>query len=184
MSSAHILQCHIPTVIEHLEGWLPQHPLGSRAVQHHCFVEEIIPNIQSDRPLAQLEAITSCTICSPLLCVSVLTQVHGQGGFKFQNWAKTYGSSPELYFQPTSVEEIREVRRSSQSLLGTREEWPVRAVPLHRVQMAPSHDSMAPSLSPKLWPNLLSHGYGHHLFWGGGDLVPGVASGLDGELSV
>jgi len=40
-----------------------------------------------------------------------LVQVHGQGGVKFQNWAKTYGSSPELYFQPTSVEEIREVRR-------------------------------------------------------------------------
>ncbi|NWI14975.1 GGLO oxidase, partial [Crypturellus soui] len=36
-------------------------------------------------------------------------QVHGQGGVKFQNWAKTYGSSPELYFQPTSVEEIREI---------------------------------------------------------------------------
>ncbi|XP_074942557.1 L-gulonolactone oxidase-like isoform X1 [Phalacrocorax aristotelis] len=35
--------------------------------------------------------------------------VHGQGGVKFQNWAKTYGSSPELYFQPTSVEEIREI---------------------------------------------------------------------------
>ncbi|NWT46952.1 GGLO oxidase, partial [Chroicocephalus maculipennis] len=39
----------------------------------------------------------------------VLVQVHGQGGVKFQNWAKTYGSSPELYFQPTSVEEIREI---------------------------------------------------------------------------
>lgn len=39
-----------------------------------------------------------------------MVQVHGQGGVKFQNWAKTYGSSPELYFQPTSVEEIREVR--------------------------------------------------------------------------
>nr|XP_025972374.1 L-gulonolactone oxidase-like isoform X1 [Dromaius novaehollandiae] len=37
------------------------------------------------------------------------TRVHGQGGVKFQNWAKTYGSSPELYFQPTSVEEIREI---------------------------------------------------------------------------
>ncbi|NWX77660.1 GGLO oxidase, partial [Alca torda] len=39
----------------------------------------------------------------------VSVQVHGQGGVKFQNWAKTYGSSPELYFQPTSVEEIREI---------------------------------------------------------------------------
>nr|XP_032657598.1 L-gulonolactone oxidase [Chelonoidis abingdonii] len=35
--------------------------------------------------------------------------VHGQGGFKFQNWARSYGSSPELYFQPTSVEEIKEI---------------------------------------------------------------------------
>ncbi|CAM2112392.1 L-gulonolactone oxidase [Caretta caretta] len=35
--------------------------------------------------------------------------VHGQGGVKFQNWARTYGSSPELYFQPTSVEEIKEI---------------------------------------------------------------------------
>ncbi|XP_075779345.1 LOW QUALITY PROTEIN: L-gulonolactone oxidase-like [Pelodiscus sinensis] len=35
--------------------------------------------------------------------------VHGQEGVKFQNWAQTYGSSPELYFQPTSVEEIREI---------------------------------------------------------------------------
>ncbi|KAM4680648.1 L-gulonolactone oxidase-like isoform 1-T1 [Amazona ochrocephala] len=38
-----------------------------------------------------------------------MVQVHGQGGVKFQNWAKTYGCSPELYFQPTSVEEIREI---------------------------------------------------------------------------
>ncbi|KYO43973.1 L-gulonolactone oxidase-like [Alligator mississippiensis] len=35
--------------------------------------------------------------------------VHGHGGVQFQNWAKTYGSSPELYFQPTSVEEIKEI---------------------------------------------------------------------------
>ncbi|OPJ70697.1 hypothetical protein AV530_008463 [Patagioenas fasciata monilis] len=47
--------------------------------------------------------------CFLLLQLLVLVQVHGQGGVKFQNWAKTYGSSPELYFQPTSVEEIREI---------------------------------------------------------------------------
>ncbi|KAM9063713.1 L-gulonolactone oxidase [Sarcophilus harrisii] len=35
--------------------------------------------------------------------------VHGQKGFKFQNWAKTYGCSPEMYFQPTCVEEVRQV---------------------------------------------------------------------------
>ncbi|CAH2245521.1 L-gulonolactone oxidase-like [Pelobates cultripes] len=35
--------------------------------------------------------------------------VLGRGGYKFQNWAQTYGSSPELYFQPTSAEEIKEI---------------------------------------------------------------------------
>ncbi|XP_077187499.1 L-gulonolactone oxidase-like isoform X3 [Paroedura picta] len=34
---------------------------------------------------------------------------HGQGGVKFQNWAKTYGCSPEMYFQPTTVEELKEI---------------------------------------------------------------------------
>ncbi|KAL7987177.1 hypothetical protein Chor_006096, partial [Crotalus horridus] len=37
--------------------------------------------------------------------------VHGEGGVRFQNWARTYGSSPEMYFQPTSVDEIREVNK-------------------------------------------------------------------------
>uniref|UniRef100_A0A452SY34 L-gulonolactone oxidase n=1 Tax=Ursus maritimus TaxID=29073 RepID=A0A452SY34_URSMA len=36
-------------------------------------------------------------------------QVHGYKGVKFQNWARTYGCCPEMYYQPTSVEEIREV---------------------------------------------------------------------------
>ncbi|XP_062346754.1 LOW QUALITY PROTEIN: L-gulonolactone oxidase-like [Cinclus cinclus] len=36
-------------------------------------------------------------------------QVQGQAGVKFQNWAGTYGSSPELFFRPRSVEEIREI---------------------------------------------------------------------------
>ncbi|KAJ8798511.1 hypothetical protein J1605_016656 [Eschrichtius robustus] len=35
--------------------------------------------------------------------------VHGYKGVKFQNWARTYGCYPEMYYQPTSVEEIREV---------------------------------------------------------------------------
>ncbi|XP_038291277.1 L-gulonolactone oxidase isoform X3 [Canis lupus familiaris] len=35
--------------------------------------------------------------------------VHGYKGVKFQNWARTYGCCPEMYFQPTSVEEVREV---------------------------------------------------------------------------
>uniref|UniRef100_A0A8V0YBQ3 L-gulonolactone oxidase n=1 Tax=Gallus gallus TaxID=9031 RepID=A0A8V0YBQ3_CHICK len=87
----------------------PPPPWAAVPIPNHYFRGEMSPNTPPEPPLAQLEAITSCTICSPLLCVSVLTQVHGQGGFKFQNWAKTYGSSPELYFQPTSVEEIREI---------------------------------------------------------------------------
>ncbi|KAM5165014.1 LOW QUALITY PROTEIN: L-gulonolactone oxidase-like [Mantella aurantiaca] len=28
---------------------------------------------------------------------------------KFQNWAQTYGSTPELYFQPTCAEEVKEI---------------------------------------------------------------------------
>lgn len=35
--------------------------------------------------------------------------VHGYKGVQFQNWAKTYGCSPEMYYQPTSVGEVREV---------------------------------------------------------------------------
>ncbi|VFV44087.1 l-gulonolactone oxidase [Lynx pardinus] len=35
--------------------------------------------------------------------------VHGYKGVKFQNWARTYGCCPEMYYQPTSVEEVREV---------------------------------------------------------------------------
>ncbi|KAJ6661208.1 hypothetical protein lerEdw1_015345 [Lerista edwardsae] len=35
--------------------------------------------------------------------------VHGQSGVRFQNWAKTYGCSPELYFQPATVEELKEI---------------------------------------------------------------------------
>ncbi|XP_030054536.1 L-gulonolactone oxidase [Microcaecilia unicolor] len=35
--------------------------------------------------------------------------VIGHAGFKFQNWAETYGSQPELYFQPTSVEQVKEI---------------------------------------------------------------------------
>uniref|UniRef100_A0ACB8G8P1 Uncharacterized protein n=1 Tax=Sphaerodactylus townsendi TaxID=933632 RepID=A0ACB8G8P1_9SAUR len=38
-----------------------------------------------------------------------ITMVHGQGGVKFQNWAKTYGCSPEMYFQPATVEELKEI---------------------------------------------------------------------------
>ncbi|NXG08070.1 GGLO oxidase, partial [Sakesphorus luctuosus] len=40
---------------------------------------------------------------------SAVLQVQGQAGFRFQNWAHTYGCSPELYFQPSSVQELREI---------------------------------------------------------------------------
>ncbi|NXD31022.1 GGLO oxidase, partial [Spelaeornis formosus] len=36
-------------------------------------------------------------------------QVLGEAGVKFWNWAGTYGSSPELFFRPHSVEEIQEI---------------------------------------------------------------------------
>ncbi|KAJ1158225.1 hypothetical protein NDU88_010919 [Pleurodeles waltl] len=35
--------------------------------------------------------------------------VLGRSGFKFQNWAQTYGSNPELFFQPTTAEEVKEI---------------------------------------------------------------------------
>ncbi|XP_038627035.1 L-gulonolactone oxidase-like [Tachyglossus aculeatus] len=38
-----------------------------------------------------------------------MAQAHGHGGVQFQNWARTYGCCPELFFQPTSAEEIREI---------------------------------------------------------------------------
>ncbi|KAG8506324.1 L-gulonolactone oxidase [Galemys pyrenaicus] len=34
--------------------------------------------------------------------------VHGCKGVTFQNWARTYGCCPEMYYQPTCVEEVRE----------------------------------------------------------------------------
>lgn len=35
--------------------------------------------------------------------------VHGHKGVRFQNWAQTYSCNPEMYFQPSSPEEVREV---------------------------------------------------------------------------
>ncbi|XP_064411497.1 L-gulonolactone oxidase-like isoform X2 [Latimeria chalumnae] len=35
--------------------------------------------------------------------------LQGQEDYKFQNWARTYQSNPELYFQPTNAEEVRQV---------------------------------------------------------------------------
>lgn len=39
----------------------------------------------------------------------LLSQVHGYKGVTFQNWARTYGCCPAMYYQPTSVQEIIEV---------------------------------------------------------------------------
>ncbi|XP_073484926.1 L-gulonolactone oxidase-like [Aquarana catesbeiana] len=50
----------------------------------------------------------SCLQLELLLFLSHLS-VAGRAGFKFQNWAQTYGSSPELYFQPTCAEEVKEI---------------------------------------------------------------------------
>lgn len=33
----------------------------------------------------------------------------GRPGFHFENWAKTYGCDPELYFEPTNESEVRQV---------------------------------------------------------------------------
>ncbi|XP_067901718.1 L-gulonolactone oxidase isoform X2 [Heterodontus francisci] len=35
--------------------------------------------------------------------------VQGTMGYEFQNWATTYSCHPELYFEPTSVEEVRQI---------------------------------------------------------------------------
>ncbi|XP_055970126.1 L-gulonolactone oxidase [Sorex fumeus] len=35
--------------------------------------------------------------------------VHGYKGVHFENWARTYSCRPEMYFQPSSQEEVREV---------------------------------------------------------------------------
>ncbi|KAK6488662.1 L-gulonolactone oxidase [Huso huso] len=54
--------------------------------------------------------------CSPFLqkqkespASKQLKMVQGMEGYQFQNWALTYSSNPELYFQPTSIEEVRQI---------------------------------------------------------------------------
>uniref|UniRef100_UPI00398E92C4 L-gulonolactone oxidase-like n=1 Tax=Pristiophorus japonicus TaxID=55135 RepID=UPI00398E92C4 len=41
-------------------------------------------------------------------------QVQGIAGYQFQNWATTYSCVPQLYFEPGSVEEIRQVLELAQ----------------------------------------------------------------------
>ncbi|XP_050161860.1 L-gulonolactone oxidase-like, partial [Myiozetetes cayanensis] len=38
-----------------------------------------------------------------------MPRVQGEAGVTFQNWAGTYGCSPELFFRPRSVQEIQEI---------------------------------------------------------------------------
>lgn len=33
----------------------------------------------------------------------------GVRGFRYSNWANTFSCEPELYFEPTNVDEIRQV---------------------------------------------------------------------------
>lgn len=61
MVTDHVLQCHISTVLEQLQGWCPHLPVP---VPHFSFWEIIFPNIQPERPLAQLKAISS-QCCKP-----------------------------------------------------------------------------------------------------------------------
>ena len=35
--------------------------------------------------------------------------LQGQTGYLFTNWAKTFSCQPELFFEPESVDELREV---------------------------------------------------------------------------
>jgi len=55
-----IPKCHLYTFFEPLQGWgLPHCPGQPVPMPDHSFSEEIFPNIQSEPPLTQLEAIAS-----------------------------------------------------------------------------------------------------------------------------
>ena len=56
----HIPKCHIYTFFEHLQGWGLHHFPGQPVpMPDHSFSKEIFPNVQSESPLTQLEAIAS-----------------------------------------------------------------------------------------------------------------------------
>ena len=55
----HVPKCHIYVVFEPLQGWGLHHCPGQPGLTpDHSFREEIFPNIQSEPPLMQLEAIS------------------------------------------------------------------------------------------------------------------------------
>lgn len=39
----------------------------------------------------------------------VLARGRGQRGYKFTNWSTTYSCTPDLYFEPETIKDIREV---------------------------------------------------------------------------
>ena len=52
MPTNHVPQCHISTVMGHLQEWWLHHLPGQPVpVPHHSFWEEIFPNIQPEAPL-------------------------------------------------------------------------------------------------------------------------------------
>jgi len=56
----HVPKCHIHTVFEPLQGWgLPSCPGQPGPRPDHSFRKEIFPDLQSEPPLMQLEAIAS-----------------------------------------------------------------------------------------------------------------------------
>jgi len=63
----HVQKCHIYMFFEHLQGWGLHHCPGQPGpVPDHSFSEDIFPNIQSEPPLTQLEAISSHSIAGYL----------------------------------------------------------------------------------------------------------------------
>jgi len=61
----HVPKCHIYTVFELLQGWgLHRCPGQPGPTPDRSFSKEIFPNIQSEPPLTQLQAIVSCPIAS------------------------------------------------------------------------------------------------------------------------
>ena len=59
MPTAHVPQCHIPVVLGHLQGQYSPISLGSCATASLLFWSRIVPDIQPEPSLVQLEAITT-----------------------------------------------------------------------------------------------------------------------------
>ena len=63
----HVPKCHVYTVFEPLQGWGAHHCPGQPGpVLHNSFGEEIFPDIRSEPPLVQLEAVSSCPVAGYL----------------------------------------------------------------------------------------------------------------------